>query len=171
MVCRVLRNYSVILWIFYAISMIYPKTKTEARLSSLIPTHDQQRLPGTENSIRPNPEIMQYPASTSTRREQRERERERRWLWEQKLIFLLIILCLLYGPMGSRKWYKAQKGGLDQGGVCNRIIAKTGWRSDFLIIVNIQSKCGWWWKGHDCAWLLMQKIMVFSQGRLEKVGY
>ena len=70
---------------------------------------------------------------------ERERERERRWLWEQKLIFLLIILCLLYGPMGSRKWYKAQKGGLDQCGVCNRIIAKTGWRSDFLIIVNIRS--------------------------------
>lgn len=38
--------------------------------------------------------------------------------------------------MGRRRWYKAQKGGLDQCGVCNRIIPKTGWRSDFLIIVN-----------------------------------
>lgn len=58
----------------------YPKTKTEARLSSLIPTHDQQKLPGTENSIRPNPEIMQYPAGTSGRPDENrdgEGERER----------------------------------------------------------------------------------------------
>ena len=33
------------------------------------------------------------------------------------------------------------KDGLDQCGVCNRIIAKTGWRSGFLIIVKCMGHC------------------------------
>lgn len=94
------------------------------------------RLSGSHSSARPgkiawNGKLYQAESGhkavpcrhINQEREQKERERER-WStghvgyedksWFFFFLFLVlpsIILCLLYGPMGGRRWYKAQRMG------------------------------------------------------------